>query len=225
LLLVLAALLVPAGAIRAQEVQVAMDEGDRLLVITADLARRLGLFVEVDGLREALLFRLPDSSFVLEVTSATPQGRVRRERRPLSASQALEFRRDVSARMAERARNAGLDQSGRMKLVGGTTLLGLFYYGWATAVAINSDETCANVAAYGHGRERPLRAAVHPDARNRTVPDAVATMALWAPPEARCTALRRRLAGDPTTETRFGWSVGVGAVRNSRRWTAAHAPR
>ncbi len=221
--LTLAALIIPLRAVRAQEIQVPMDEADRILVITADLARRLGLFAEVDGLREALLFQLPDSSFVLEVTSATPQGRVRRERRPLSPAQALEFRRDVTTRIAERARSAGVDQSGRTKLVGGATLLGLFYYGWATAVALDAEETRANVAAYmvtaGTAFFLPYLLT-----RNRAVPDAVATMALWgATRGALHGALAADFAGDPSTETRFGWSVGVGAVETVIGGVAAQA--
>lgn len=200
-----------------------MDEAGRVEVITADLARRLGLFADVDGLREALLFQRPDSTFILEVTSSAPQGRVRRERRPLSLAQGLEFRRDVTARIAAHARSAGLDQSGRIKLVAGTSLLGLFYYGWATAMALDADETRASVAAYmvtaGSAFFIPFLAT-----RNRTVPDAVATMALWGGTRgALHGALAADLFGTPSDETRFGWSVGVGAAETAIGGVAAQA--
>src|SRR6185295_17972014 len=108
----------------------------------------LGLFADIHGLREVLLFQLPDSSFVLELTSAAPHGRVQRDRRPLSAAEALAFRSDVTARIAERARTAGLDQSGRTKLLAGSTILGLGYYGWATAMAADPQDDRAAVAVY-----------------------------------------------------------------------------
>lgn len=219
---VLAVLAAPIRAAWAQEIQVPLDEAGRIEAISADLARRLGLFADVDGLREVLLFQLPDSTFVLEVTSAAPRGRLRRERRPLSVAEGLAFRRDVTVRIAERARTAGLDQSGRTKLVAGATLLGLFYYGWATAVALDPEDTRASVAAYmvtaGSAFFVPFLAT-----RNRTVPDAVATMALWGGTRGALHGyLAADLIGTPSDETKFGWSVGIGAAEMAIGGVAAH---
>jgi hypothetical protein len=211
-LVLLAALAAPISAAGAQEVQVPLDEAGRIEAISPELARRLGLFAEIDGLREVLLFQLPDSTFVLEVTSAASHGRVRRDRRPLSAAEGVAFRHDVTTRIAERAHTAGLDQSGRTKLLAGTTILGLGYYGWATAAAIHPNDDRASVAVY------MLTAAgsffvPFLTTRNRTVPDAVATMALWgATRGAVHGALAADLIGSPRARTRFRWSAIVGGT-------------
>ena len=200
-----------------------MDAAGRIEVITAELARRLGLFADIAGLREALLFRLPDSTFVLELTSAAPQGRLRRERRPLSVAEASEFRHDVTARIAARARTAGLDQSGRTKLLASSTVLGLGYYGWATAMAFDPNDDRATVAVYmltaAGSFFVPFLAT-----RSRAVPDAVATMAFWgATRGAIHGALAAELGGSPQDKTRFGWSVTVGATEAVIGGVAAHA--
>src|SRR6185295_10082406 len=81
----------PVGVLAAQEVQVPLDEAGRLEMITPELARKLDLFTDVAGFREARLFRVSDSSYVLEVTSGDRAG-LRRDRRPLSAAEAAAFR-------------------------------------------------------------------------------------------------------------------------------------
>jgi len=93
----LATLALGAGGLRAQEVQVPVDEAGRIQVITAELARRLGLFAEVEGFREARLFQLPDGTFLLEITSGRGN-QLQRDRRPLSAADAAAFRSDLTAR-------------------------------------------------------------------------------------------------------------------------------
>src|SRR5262245_17169186 len=89
----------PLSGLRAQEVQVPLDEAGRLQVITPDLARKLELFTDVTGFREARLFRVSDSSYVLELTAADRSG-LRRERRPLSAVETAAFRTDLTSRLA-----------------------------------------------------------------------------------------------------------------------------
>jgi hypothetical protein len=220
---VLAALTTPIGAVRAQEIQVPLDEAGRIDVITAELARRLGLFADIEGLREVLLFQRPDSTFILELTSAVPRGRLRRERRPLSAAEAVEFRRDVTARIAARARTAGLDQGGRSKLLAGATILGLGYYGWAAAEAVDPQDDRATVAVYmltaASSFFVPFLAT-----RNRSVPDAVATMALWGGTRgALHGGLASELGTAPSDKTRFRWSVIVGGTEAIVGGVAARA--
>lgn len=130
-----------AGRASAQEVQVPLDEAGRVQVVDARLASRLGLFVQrYAGFREARLFQAPDSSFVLEVTTEL-RGQTARERVPLSAEEVATLRKDVSARLAERAPDAALDQEGRYLLLGQTTLLGLGFYGWALPYMLDSGDT------------------------------------------------------------------------------------
>ena len=136
----------PRGA-PAQEVQVPIDEDGKLLVITAELERKLGLFTEYASFREARLFQLSDTSFVLEVTHE-PAGRLTRVRVPLSLAAVQAFRGRVSARLRETAPEAALDQSGRTKLLVWTTVLSLLYYGPAVPVTLGVDDPQEAVGLY-----------------------------------------------------------------------------
>ena len=139
----LAALLLCAGAARAQEFQVPLDERGRVTVVGAALASGLGLFVdEYPGFREARLFQAADSSYLLEIT-VVRGGRTGRQRVPLTAAEADELRRRVGGRVAERAPGAGVDQNGRYLLMGQATLLGLGFYGWALPVILDAEGTGA----------------------------------------------------------------------------------
>lgn len=137
----LAALLLWAGAARAQEVQVPLDERGRVETVDASLAARLGLFAdEHPGFHEARLFQAPDSSYVLEITTRQ-DGRTARRRIPLTPAQAAELRARVGGRVAERAPRAGLDQDGRYLLLGQTTAVGLGFYSWAVPVIAGASDT------------------------------------------------------------------------------------
>lgn len=213
-----------AGALRAQEIQVPVDEAGRIQVITADLARRLGLFPEVDGLREVRLFQLPDSTFVLEITSS-PGGVLRRERRPLSATEAADFRRDLSERVTAKAPSAGLDQSGRTKLLVGSMVLGLGYYGWATAAAFDPRDDQTAVALYmltaGGSFIVPFLAT-----KNTSVPDAVATLSLWGATRGPFHGLFAAELGDAERDkTKFAWTVALGATEAIAGGVAARSLR
>lgn len=132
----------------AQEVQAPLDEAGRLTVVDRALATRLGLWVaEYPDFREARLFQAPDSSFVLEITTERA-GRQARVRVPLSAGEAAALRRDVTARLAERAPAAGLNQEGRYVLIGQTTLAGVLFHGWALPYALGVEEAGAAGGLY-----------------------------------------------------------------------------
>ena len=207
----LAMVAVGAGGLRAQEIQVPVDEAGQIQVITAELARRLGLFGEVEGFREARLFQLPDATFVLELTS-DPGGGLRRERRPLSAAEAAEFRRDLTARITARAPTAVLDQGGRTKLLVGSTLLGLGFYGWATEEAFDPSDDQTAVALYmltaAGAFFVPFLAT-----RSVSVSDAAATMALWGATRGPIHGLLVSELGDAEKDkTKFAWSVAIGVT-------------
>jgi hypothetical protein len=131
----------------AQEVQVPIDEDGKVQVITADLERKLQLFSDYERFREARLFQLPDSSFVLEITHE-PGGRLTRVRVPLMAEAAQDFRRRVSAGLRDVAPEAVLDQSGRTKLLVWTTALALLYYGPAAPIILEVDDPQGAVGLY-----------------------------------------------------------------------------
>lgn len=141
--LVLLGLLLSAGRLHAQELQVPLDAAGRLDVVDLRLAQRLGLFVgRYPGFQEARLFQLADSSFVLEVTTLE-RGRTMRQRVPLSAEEVETLRRDLTARLGTYIPRRALNQEGRSLLLGQTTLLGLGLYGPALPYALNADGTGA----------------------------------------------------------------------------------
>lgn len=136
------------GSLVAQEVQVPLDQAGRVEVVDARLAERLGLFLdEYPGFREARLFRLADSSFVLEVTVLV-QGQTARLRRPLTAAQAGELRRQVTERLAERAPGAALDQDGRFLFLLRMLPLGLGFYGPGVPIVLGVDDGAAIAGTY-----------------------------------------------------------------------------
>jgi hypothetical protein len=211
LLVAALALALGAAGLPAQEVQVPADQAGQIRVITAELARRLGLFAEVEAFREARLFRLPDGNYLLEITSGSGN-QLRRERQPLSADEAAEFRRDLTARITARAPTAMLDQGGRTKLLVGSMVLGLGYYGWATAMAFDPDDSQTAVAIYmltaGGSFLLPYLAT-----QKTAVPDAAATMSLWGAMRGPIHGyLTSELGGAETDKTKFAWSVLIGAT-------------
>lgn len=221
-LAILGLVLLGARGLPAQEIQVPVDQAGRIQVITAELARRVGLFAEVEAFREARLFQLPDGNFLLEVTSR-PSNQLRRERRPLSAAEAAEFRRDLTARISARAPTAVLDQGGRTKLLVGSMVLGLGYYGWATAAAFDPDDSQTAVALYmltaGGTFVLPFLAT-----KTKAVPDAVASMALWAAMRGPVHGLLVSELGDAEQDkTKFAWSVVMGAAEGIAGGVAARS--
>lgn len=117
-----------------------LDESGRVETADVDLARQLGLWLdEYPGLREVRLFRATDTTFVLEVT-ASRDGRVSRQRVPLTGSEVTALRRDVSARIAARAPRIGMDQRGRNLLLGQSALAGVVFYGWAVPYLLGADD-------------------------------------------------------------------------------------
>jgi hypothetical protein len=66
----------------------------------------------------------------------------------MSQEEAEEFRRSVTRRISSRSPEITLNQEGRVRLISGTTALGLTYYGFAVPGAFNVDETKTAVALY-----------------------------------------------------------------------------
>jgi hypothetical protein len=131
----------------AQDVQVPIDEDGKVQVITADLERKLKLFPDYPAFREARLFQLPDSSFVLEITQE-PGGRLIRVRVPMDQTAVQDLRRRISAGLRETSPEAILDQSGRTKLLVWTTVLSLGFYGPAAPVVLDVNDPQGAVGLY-----------------------------------------------------------------------------
>jgi hypothetical protein len=142
-------LTVPLPIQAQEEVQVALDREGRVEVVDLRLAGRLGVFVDrFPGFQEARLWiQLPDSTYILELTGVR-EGRRVRERRPLGTAEVEALRADMSDRIAARAPGMALEREGRPRLLGGTALLGLGFYGWAVPVMLDVDEATTAVGLY-----------------------------------------------------------------------------
>ncbi len=145
--LLLAGSVLAAPDVAAQETQVPIDDDGKVQVITADLERKLKLFPDYPAFREARLFQLPDSSFVLEITQE-PGGRLTRTRVTMDPAGVRDLRHRVTLGLREAAPEAVLDQSGRTKLLVWTTVLSLGFYGPAAPIALDVDDPQGAVGLY-----------------------------------------------------------------------------
>lgn len=161
----------------AQEVQIPIDEEGKIEYIDWKLEQKLRLFTEYSNFREARLFQISDTSFVLEIYYQ-PQERLFKVRLSFSAEEAKKFRRKVTEQIKQKKPQVILDQGGRTKLIVGTMALSLGYYGWAVPAALDVDEEKLAVALYmltsSAGFYIPLSVT-----RNISVTDAAATLSLY----------------------------------------------
>ena len=131
-----------AASVYAQETLVPFDSAGRVERLDRSLEDKLNLFPEYPHFVEAALFRLPDSSYVLEIMYDDSAGRLR-ARRPLTSDEAADLRWRVMQAIAQRAPTAVLDQSGRKRFIAGNLALTLGYHGWAIPVALQVKESVA----------------------------------------------------------------------------------
>ncbi len=136
--------LLECGVVSAQEVQVPFDSSGTIQVINQDIEKKLDLFPAHPRFFEARLYREPDSSYMLEVTSFG-KSRLVKDRLPLSAAQVQLLREDFDARIGSQAPALTLYQNSRSKFVLGETLLSIFLYGPAILTAFNSDNAGVDV--------------------------------------------------------------------------------
>lgn len=122
------------GAHAQVERQITFDEAGKILVVTKSMNDEYKWFEPIETFLEARLFKMNDSSFVLEIMRRADQGN-ERERRQLSMVDMAALRARIQMSAGSPTETGGLDQSGRSALLWGSTLWSLFYYGTAiTAV-------------------------------------------------------------------------------------------
>ncbi|MCX6141163.1 MAG: hypothetical protein NTX15_10120 [Candidatus Kapabacteria bacterium] len=146
-LVMLTFLIATVAGVAQVEVQVPFDERGNILVITKDINDRLAIFDAPSSFNEARLYRLTDTTFVLEV-SRVVGANIERERKQLTISdvKALRIRVQGAVPLDDKT---FLDQSGRSSLLWGSTLWSLFYYGSAASYAFgSSDEFEPSAATY-----------------------------------------------------------------------------
>jgi hypothetical protein len=175
--MILFASLLWAMSVCAQEVSVPIDAEGKFEYIDSKLEQELKLFPDYRGFREARLFQLSDTSFMLEI-SYQLEDRLLKDRLPLSAQEAADFRQTVTLRVKQEKPRAALDQEGRSKLLKGTLALSLGYYGWAVPVAFDLGDGQTIAALYmltaGAGFFLPYWGT-----RDIPVTDAAATLSLY----------------------------------------------
>ena len=131
----------------AQEVQIPVDEDGKIGYIDAKLENKLKLFSEYSNFREARLFQISDTLFVLEI-SYKLQGRFLKNRIYYSKEETKSFLQKVTERIIQKEPQVVLDQEGRTKLIASTMTLSMGYYGWAIPTALDVDDEKLAVALY-----------------------------------------------------------------------------
>ncbi|MFZ1948428.1 MAG: hypothetical protein WAW06_12850 [bacterium] len=161
----------------AGEVQIPFDYDGKVPVLTRELEARLELFPKYQGFKEARLFQISDTSFVLEVYYGSGE-QVEKDRTAMSAAEVSALRASVAEAIAVKAPDTGLDQSGRTAFLVGTAALSLGFYGWAVPVAFDFDDGPAIAGTYmvtsGAGFFAPFLLT-----RHRAVTDGAATLSLY----------------------------------------------
>ncbi len=161
----------------AQEVQIQIDEAGKIEYIDSKLEKKLELFSEYSNFKEARLFQISDTSFVLEIYYQ-PQEKLLKVRLPFSAEEAKNFKQKVTECIKQKKPQVALDQKGRTKLIVSNMALSLGYYGWAVPLVLDVDDSKLIVALYmltsGAGFYIPLSVT-----KDIPVTDAAATLSLY----------------------------------------------
>ncbi len=126
------------GAHAQVERQITFDEAGKILVVTKSMNDEYKWFEPIETFLEARLFKMNDSSFVLEIMRRADQGN-ERERRQLSMIDMAALRARIQMSAGSPMETGGLDQSGRSALLWGSTLWSLFYYGTAITAVFSPD--------------------------------------------------------------------------------------
>lgn len=159
---------------RAQEVQVPLSPDSTVYTIDAELEQALGLFPDMQGFREAALFRMSETTYEL-VIIYRQQGQTVRERRTLTGAEVNAFRQQVARQLQATGTRVNVDQPGRPELLVATTFLGSIEgVLLAGAIAPDSGPLIAGLPLLtgAAGFFVPLFAT-----QNRPIPEAPATLA------------------------------------------------
>lgn len=136
-----------ALTLKAQEIQVSIDEEGKVEFIDAKLEKKLGLFPEYKGLKEVRLFQISDTIYVLEILYQ-PGNKLMKHRQPLSEEQVKDFRKKVTARIQQQVPEVVINQEGRTMLLISTTAVSLGYYGYAVPSVLEVGDPKASVGLY-----------------------------------------------------------------------------
>ena len=135
------------NSLLAQEKQVAVLPEVQIPVITSELNQQFSFFPEIKHFKEALLFQLPDSSFVLEIWYQE-DGQTFKLRKPMGIKQLQLWRQQLKQQLEQRKSLTAINQSGRPLLLSTSTVLALGYYGWVLPMALEIHSGKLSVALY-----------------------------------------------------------------------------
>lgn len=131
--------LMPADS---EEVQVPFLPSKGIERFDAEGDVKTQLFSRYPGFQDASLFRMGDSTYVLEVRRRF-DGELRRSRRLLSEAELAALRRRVTAAIDLHDPFSSLDQSGRSTFLGTAYSLSIGLYGWGVPVLANMKGSAA----------------------------------------------------------------------------------
>lgn len=110
--------------VEAQETRVPLDRDSTVYVIDRELKNEVGLFPEVSGFREAVLYRTSGGQYEL-VLHYQENGVRHRKRRELTSEDVRALRRRVTQGISQSQNSRTFTQAGRYDLVAATTIHGL----------------------------------------------------------------------------------------------------
>jgi hypothetical protein len=122
----------------SQERQVAFEPTGKIRSIDAFMAEKMNYFSEYQNFKEALLFQLNDSTYVLEIV--TEKGNeVYRFRKTLTADETLAMQNDISEKLQVRSPKSLLNQEGRTQLLLINSIVSYSFYGSAISTILTED--------------------------------------------------------------------------------------
>lgn len=143
LLLVVAFAFAVLTTVRAQEVQIPLDESGQLTVVDAALESRLALFPSYENFREARLFRQGEGAYVL-VIQYVQDAAIVQDRQMLSDAEVESLRERITQALTAANVRPALDQEGRVSLLWTAAGMSLLAYGPSLVAVLDiNDETPA----------------------------------------------------------------------------------
>jgi len=124
-----------------QEISVALDTNNKILVIDHELEKTLNLYPEYN-IKEIRLFKFSETSYVLEL-SYDINGTLSRKRINMNQSEVNALRNKVTELVSIHSPQSFYNQDGRSEFLWGTTLMSLGYWGWAVPYVLGMDGTGA----------------------------------------------------------------------------------
>ena len=143
----LIALILSSTIINCQEIQVSIDLDNKIFVIDKELETKLQMYEDIPEFKEARLFKLSDTLFVLEI-SYEVDGNIARQRKNLTYQEATELRTKITEKLNSKVPNALLNHDGRIRMLVWNVIQGLTEYGWMVPIGFDVQDGKSAIALY-----------------------------------------------------------------------------